>query len=145
MIVLVIILITASLCMSKTILVHLGAPTIYSKLRMLGFEKDISQATVSRYLRKLKKDDPDTIKRRQSWKTFLKNHGNSISAMDFFIVPTFQFQILCVFFVIDHARRQIIHFNVTQHPTTQWVILQLREAFPYDELPKYLIGCNTEK
>jgi hypothetical protein len=29
-----------------------------------------------------------------------------------------------------HGRRQILHFNVTRHPTADWVVQQLREAFP---------------
>ena len=71
--------------------------------------------------------------------TFLKNHRDVISAMDFFVVPTVNFNILFVFFIIDHCRRKIIHFNVTNHPSAQWVIQQLREAFPFDQIPKYLI------
>ena len=43
------------------------------------------------------------------------------------------------FFFIEHARRKILHFNLTEHPTTQWVMQQLREAFPFDSAPKYLI------
>ena len=34
------------------------------------------------------------------------------------------------FFVIEHGRRKIWHFNVTRHPTAEWVVQQLREAFP---------------
>jgi hypothetical protein len=37
------------------------------------------------------------------------------------------------------ARRHILHFNATYNPTAAWVIQQLREAFPYDTAPKYLI------
>jgi transposase InsO family protein len=37
------------------------------------------------------------------------------------------------------GRRRIIHFNVTTNPTAQWVIQQLREAFPDDSAPLYLI------
>jgi hypothetical protein len=59
--------------------------------------------------------------------------------MDLFIVPTVNFTIVYVFFIIDHARRKILHFNLTEHPTTQWVMQQLREAFPFDSAPKYLI------
>ena len=33
----------------------------------------------------------------------------------------------------------MIHFNVTKHPSAQWVIQQLRDAFPFDQIPKYLI------
>jgi hypothetical protein len=29
---------------------------------------------------------------------------------------------------------------VTRHPTSAWVAQQLREAFPYDTAPKYLIN-----
>ena len=78
-------------------------------------------------------------KKQQSWMTFLKNHGDVISAMDFFIVPTIRFKILYVFFIIDHKRRVIRHFNVTSHPSALWVIQQLRDAFPFDHTPKYLI------
>ncbi len=114
-----------------------GAPRIYSELLMLGFA-DVSEATVSRYLRKYRSKNPDE-KKQQSWMTFLRNHRDVISAMDFFIVPTINFNILFVFFVIDHSRRIIRHFNVTNHPSAQWVIQQLRDAFPFDSTTKYLI------
>ena len=114
-----------------------GAPRIYSELLMLGFN-DVSEATVSRYLRKYRSAHPDK-KKQQSWMTFLKNHRDVISAMDFFIVPTVNFNILFVFFIIDHNRRKIIHYNVTSQPTALWVIQQLRNAFPFDYAPKYLI------
>ena len=104
---------------------------------MLGFTS-ISEATVSRYLRKFRSQNPDE-KKQQSWMTFLKNHRDVISAMDFFIVPTITFNILFVFFIIDHSRRNIIHFNVSNHPSAQWVIQQLRNAFPFEAAPDYLI------
>ena len=116
-----------------------GAPRIYSELLMLGYtKKEISQSTVSRYLRRFRSNNPDN-KKRQSWITFLKNHRNAISAMDFFIVPTVNFTIVYVFFIINHSKRKIIHFNITQHPTAQWVMQQLRNAFPFNSAPKYLI------
>jgi transposase InsO family protein len=59
--------------------------------------------------------------------------------MDFFTVPTATFHVLYVFFVIHHGRRRILHVGVTAHPTAQWVIQQLREAFPYEATPRYLI------
>ena len=59
--------------------------------------------------------------------------------MDFFTVPTVRFQILYVFLVLAHDRRSIVHFNVTAHPTAEWTAQQLREAFPFDELPRYLL------
>jgi transposase InsO family protein len=79
----------------------------------------------------------------------LSNHREAIAAMDFFIVPTLTFGVLYGFFVIAHNRRRILHCNVTRHPTSTWVIQQLREAFPFDSAPEYLIfdrgsNFNTE-
>ena len=62
--------------------------------------------------------------------------------MDFFVVPTVRFRVLYVWFVIDHGRRRIIHFNVTPNPTARWVIQQLREAFPFEFAPGHLIYDN---
>jgi transposase InsO family protein len=59
--------------------------------------------------------------------------------MDFFTVSTLPFGVLHCFFIIAHDRRSIPHCNVTKHPTSAWVIQQLRDAFPYDTAPNYLI------
>jgi putative transposase len=59
--------------------------------------------------------------------------------MDFFTMPTFTFGVLYCLFVITHDRRRILHCNVTRHPSSAWVVQQLREAFPYDSAPKFLI------
>jgi putative transposase len=50
-----------------------------------------------------------------------------------------KFQILYVFVVLAHDRRRVIHFNLTQHPTAEWTGQQLRNAFPDDQLPRYLL------
>jgi transposase InsO family protein len=60
-------------------------------------------------------------------------------SVDFFTVPTIRFQILYVFLVLAHDRRRIAHFNVTAHPTAEWTAQQLREAFPFDQIPRYLL------
>jgi transposase InsO family protein len=62
--------------------------------------------------------------------------------MDFFVIPTVGFRLLYIWFIIDHGRRRIIHFNVTTNPSEQWVIQQLRESFPFDSAPRYLIYDN---
>src|SRR3989304_3389970 len=59
--------------------------------------------------------------------------------MALFVVCAATFRLLYVLFVIRHLRRQIVHFNVTEHPTAAWVIQQIREAFPYGTAPKYFI------
>jgi transposase InsO family protein len=110
-----------------------GAPRIHGELKMLGF--DISERTVLRRMRKAPRS-PEPAKR---WAAFLSNHREAIAAMDFFTVPTLTFGVLYCFFVIAHDRRHILHCNVTKHPTSAWVIQHLREAFPYDSAPGYLI------
>ena len=54
-------------------------------------------------------------------------------------MPTLRFQILSGFLVLAHDRRRVRHFNVTAHPTAEWTGQQLREAFPFDQLPRYLL------
>lgn len=80
--------------------------------------------------------DPDRVKR---WVAFLRNHKDDIAAMDLFTVPTASLRVLYGFFVIDHGRRHVVHLNATYHPTSAWVIQQLREAFPDDTAPRYVI------
>ena len=75
----------------------------------------------------------------QTWRTFLENHLTQMVSIDFFTVPTIRFQVLYVFLVLAHDRRRILHFNVTAHPTAEWTGQQLREAFPFDQLPRYLL------
>jgi transposase InsO family protein len=110
-----------------------GAPRIHGELRMLGF--DISERTVLRWMRKAPRS-PEPARR---WTAFLNNHREAIAAMDLFTIPTLTFGILHCFFVIAHDRRRILHCNVTRHPTSAWIVQQLREAFPYDSAPGYLI------
>jgi putative transposase len=110
-----------------------GAPRIHGELLMLGF--DVSERTISRWMKRTPRD-PEMAKR---WLAFLRNHREAIAAMDFFTVPTLRFSVLYGFFVISHDRRQILHFNVTKHPTSLWVVQQLREAFPFESAPRFLI------
>src|SRR5713226_8578556 len=116
-----------------------GAPRIHGELLMLGFE--VSERTISRWMRRAPKDS-EPAKR---WLTFLKNHREAIAAMDFFTVPTITFGVLYCFFVISHDRRRILHVNVTKHPTSGWIIQQLREAFPFEASHKYLIFDRDQK
>jgi hypothetical protein len=65
----------------------------------------------------------------QNWLAFLANHREVIVAFDFFTVPTLTFKLLYCFFVIEHGRRKVLHSNVTSHPTSEWVVQQLRQTF----------------
>ncbi len=112
------------------------ARKIQAELMKLGIR--VSLATVSRYVPKTKPDPTQ----QQRWMTFLRNHKDVISGMDFFVVPTVRFRLLYVWFAIDHGRRRILHFNVTENPTASWVIQQLRETFPNEATHRYLIYDN---
>jgi putative transposase len=71
--------------------------------------------------------------------------GNQLEvswAIDFFTVPTLPFQILYIFVILNHSRRQVVHFAVTEHPTMASVIQQLREAMPFGQQPTYLFRDN---
>ena len=59
-------------------------------------------------------------------------------------VPTATFRVLFIFLVLSHDRRRILHWNITEHPTEEWTVQQLREAFPWDEAPRYL-RCDLRK
>ena len=104
-----------------------GAPRIHGELMKLGFS--LSERTVSRYLRQPGR----WPERRQSWRTFLRNHREVLVAMDFFTVPAATFRVLYVWFAIKHSRREIVHWSVTESPTAPWVVQQLRETFPFDD------------
>jgi len=110
-----------------------GAPRIHGELMKLGFV--IAEITVSRYMPR-GPTDSDQLKR---WIAFLRNHKDAIAAMDFFTVPTVSLRLLYVLFIIEHGQRRVVHFNVTFHPTSAWVMQQLRESFPYDTASRYLI------
>jgi putative transposase len=97
------------------------APRIHGELKMLGIE--ISERTVSRILRTLRR--PPT----QTWKTFLRNHLGQLVSIDFFTVPTVTMKVLFVFIVLEHRRREVLHYNVTEHPTVAWTSQQIVEAF----------------
>jgi len=117
-----------------------GAPKIHGELLKLGFE--VSERTVARYLRRVRPRRIDPAKR---WLSFLANHREGVVAFDFLTVPTLTFRLLYCFFVIEHERRRILHFNVTRHPTAEWVVQQLREAFPEAGPYRYAILDHDAK
>jgi len=108
-----------------------GAPRIHGELLKLGIE--VGETSVGKYMVRRRKPPS------QTWRTFLENHVKTMVSVDFFTVPTIRFQILYVFLVLAHDRRRIVHFNVTAHPTAEWTAQQLREAFPFEQIPRYLL------
>jgi putative transposase len=108
-----------------------GAPRIHGELLKLGIA--VAPSTVARYLPRPRKPPS------QTWRTFLTNHLAQTAAIDFFTVPTATFRVLFVFLVLSHERRRGVHFQVTEHPTQEWTMQQMREAFPWDQAPRYLL------
>ena len=108
-----------------------GKPRIQAELRKIGIE--VSDSTVWRY--RPSRGTPPS----QSWRAFLDNHVGDIVAIDFFVVPTMTFRVLYVFLVMSHDRRRILYFNVTASLSARWTAQQVREAFPYETAPRYLI------
>ena len=111
-----------------------GASRIHGELLMLGFE--VAQSTVSKYM--VRGGRPPS----QSWKTFLRNHAEAIAAVDMCVVQTASFDLLFVFLVLGHGRRQLLWFEVTRHPTAAWLARQITEAFPWASAPTYLVRDN---
>jgi putative transposase len=108
-----------------------GAPRIHGELQKLGIE--VAERTVSRLLPK--RHTPPS----QTWRTFLANHVRELVSIDFFTVPTVRLQVLFVFVVLAHHRRRVLHFNVTEHPTSAWTAQQIVHAFPDETAPAYLL------
>jgi hypothetical protein len=74
------------------------------------------------------------------WRKFLKQHAPNIWACDFFCVHTILFQTLYVFFVIRLANREVLHVEVTRHPTAEWAAQQIVECCAWDRRPpRFLI------
>src|SRR6266404_1878118 len=113
---------------------HWGASRIHGELLMLGFE--VAQSTVSKYM--VRGGTPPS----QSWKTFLRNHAQAIAAIDLCMVPTLTFDRLFAFLVLGHGRRRLLWFEVTRHPTAEWLVRQITEAFPWASAPTYLVRDN---
>ena len=72
-----------------------------------------------------------------SWETFLNCHFTC--GMDFKQV----FDICCrpmyILNIINQGTRNLAWMASTYHPTADWVAQQLREAFPFDTAPKFMV------
>jgi transposase InsO family protein len=82
---------------------------------------------------------PPVGPRTQSWTTFLRNHAGAVLACDFFVVVTASFQRVYVFVILDIATRQIVHWNLTRHPTTEWAIQQFWDGLPIDGPYRFVV------
>jgi putative transposase len=108
-----------------------GRRRIQAELAHLGY--NVAELTVAKYMRRIPPRPSST------WRAFLAAHAREIVAVDFFLVPTLTFRLLFAFVVLRHGRRELIHVNVTDHPTAAWTARQIVEAFPEETAPTYLL------
>jgi hypothetical protein len=108
-----------------------GRRRIQAELRFLGYA--VAGLTVAKYMRR------PSPRPTSTWRTFLDAHIRDIVAVDFFVVPTLTFHLLFGFLILRHDRRELVHLNVTDHPTAAWAAHQLVESFPEETAPKYLL------
>ena len=94
-----------------------GVPRFQAELRLLGCD-----AAVAKY--RARPTQPPS----STWRSFLANHVNCLASVDFFVAPTATFKLLYGFLVLRHHRRRLVHFNVTSHPTADWVARQIYSA-----------------
>src|ERR1700730_1009319 len=80
-------------------------------------------ADIGKYMRRPWDGEPSL-----GWRAFLKQHASAIWACDFLCVRTVFFQTLYVFFVVDHANREVLHVQTTRHPTAEWASVQIIEC-----------------
>jgi putative transposase len=98
---------------------------------LLGY--DVAELTVGKYMHR------PSPRPSPTWRVFLSTHARDIAAVDFFLVPTLTYRLLCAFVILRHDRRELLHLNVTDHPTAVWTARQLIEAFPNESAPRFLL------
>jgi len=112
-----------------------GARKIHDCLVDLGFD-ELDVKTIRKYMKKRPKDPSG------NWLTFIRNHMDVSWAMDFCIVRTVGFKAFYVFVIIEHGSRRIRHWNITESPSLEWIMQQLREATPFGEGPRFIHRDN---
>ena len=109
----------------------MGRRRIQAELALLGYH--VAELTIAKYMHRT------SPRPSLTWRAFLRAHARDIVAVDIFLVPTLTYRLLCAFVILRHDRRELVHINVTDHPTPVWTIHQLIEAFPDDSAPRFLL------
>jgi putative transposase len=87
----------------------------------------------------------NTRPRGQTWSTFLHTHAQQIWACDFLPVTDLLFRSLFAFFTTLLHSRRVIHWGSLALPPMPGLRVPLREATPFGQSPKYLIGDRDNK
>ena len=123
-----------------------GYLRIAGELRKLGIV--VSASSVRNIL--VKAGLPPASQRdAQSWRIFLRAHGESILACDFFTVDTVWLRRLYVLAFISIRSRRVEYFAVTSKPDTAWMLQQARnllmELDDRDRQVRFLIHDRDAK
>jgi putative transposase len=97
----------------------------------------VSPRTVRRYMRRPIPARPSSSS--QTWNTFVRNHARETLACDFFVTVTATFRLVYVFLVLEIGTRRIVHWNVTEHPTSEWSVQQFRSCVTGDQPYRFVV------
>ena len=112
-----------------------GEERIANELRVkLGIQ--VLARTVGKYMPRRPLGQP---RGDQRWEIFLRNHARAILACDFFVAATATFELFYVLVVIEHGRRRLAHVGVTNQPSADWTLQQMREVGGEAGSYRYLI------
>ncbi|GMT50379.1 MAG: hypothetical protein IEMM0008_1918 [bacterium] len=113
-----------------------GCAKIEGELKKLGI--DLSRSTIRRILSHYRKKGE--LKLGLTWTKFIQSHLDSLYATDFFTLDTLFGKRFYALIIIHLSTRRIVAYNLTTHPTRNFVRQQIIE-FSYDlgDRPAYLI------
>ena len=98
-------------------------------LRIAGELRKLGVAVSATSVRNILADaglPPAPQRDRQSWRTFLRAHGESILACDFFTVDTVWLRRLYVLVFLSIGSRRVEYVACTSSPNTAWMLQQAR-------------------
>jgi transposase InsO family protein len=92
---------------------------------------------------------PAPVRARLSWRSFLRQHGSTIVACDFFTVDTVWLRRLYVLFFISIGTRRVEYVACTSNPDTAWMTQQTRNLLidlgDRSRRPRFLIHDRDSK
>jgi putative transposase len=97
----------------------------------------VSPRTVRRYMRRPIPSRPSSSS--QTWSTFVRNHARETLACDFFVAVTATFRLVYVFLVLEIGTRRIVHWNASEHPTSEWTVQQFRSCVTGDQPYRFVV------
>ena len=121
-----------------------GCRKIQGEMLKLGLK--VGRSTIVRLLRRHGLGPPPDNRRSLTWSQFLSPYKDYIWATDFFTVTSARLRTFYVLFFMELGRRRLRLVSVTEHPTTEWVIQQLRNlSVQHDRLPRFILHDRDGK